>query len=465
VGNAEHRGRGNSDVVITWVAIDTPRQVIGLCCFTWTISWTMTLCLLFTVCCGASPVQAAPAAENVQPQADVIPVYSPLAEVEAGLLLLGLGDSLTQGTMAGTNNATNTLHAYLQNIAASLAQVSPITFSQPLFNVQEKRLGPFRIPINLGVDGADVFSLDGFEYYKRAGVEESFRTDAYLCDRLLLPFDNTYDKVLYPINVQARQPVSQIDAAVWHLDRLSQMADGRQALVIFWAGNNYALLHSGYSVDYVNEVLEVDGQQHDDLVLSEAEQGFIRARIDGFNSTIKAAANARGPYVQLVDIGQYLNDVLTGTTPVIVDGRVFSRKWIRGNSFTFDGVHPGYTGQAFSANVVLTRINAALGLQAPFYDLAAMLAQDPYIDRDGDGWAPGPAYTATGLTELLSLFKAPDDHDPAVQPELPADVWTRMSQILLGELLGITAPRQTAERLGVSPARSGEEDAGVRHQE
>jgi hypothetical protein len=48
---------------------------------------------------------------------------------------------------------------------------------------------------------------------------------------------------------------------------------------------------------------------------------------------------------------------------------------------------------------------------------------------------------------------------------LPADVWTRMSQILLGELLGITAPRQTAERLGVSPARSGEEDAGVRHQE
>jgi hypothetical protein len=357
------------------------------------------------------------------------------------------------------------LHAYLQNIAASLAQVSPITFSQPLFNVQEKRLGPFRIPINLGVDGADVFSLDGFEYYKRAGVEESFRTDAYLCDRLLPPFDNTYDKVLYPINVQARQPVSQIDAAVWHLDRLSQMADGRQALVIFWAGNNYALLHSGYSVDYVNEVLEVDGQQHDDLVLSEAEQGFIRARIDGFNSTIKAAANARGPYVQLVDIGQYLNDVLTGTTPVIVDGRVFSRKWIRGNSFTFDGVHPGYTGQAFSANVVLTRINAALGLQAPFYDLAAMLAQDPYIDRDGDGWAPGPAYTATGLTELLSLFKAPDDHDPAVQPELPADVWTRMSQILLGELLGITAPRQTAERLGVSPAKSGEGDAGVRHQE
>jgi len=214
-------------------------------------------------------------------------------------------------------------------------------------------------------------------------------------------------------------------------------------------GLMYALLHSGYPVEYVNQVLEINGQQRDDLVLSEAEQEVIRGRIDGFNATIKATAASRGPHVHLVDIGQYLNDVLTGATPVVVDGRLFSRKWIRGSSLTFDGVHPGYTGQAFLANFVLGRINEALGLQAPLHDLSSILAADPYVDRDGDGWALGREYQATGLTELLFLFKDPHDADPGVQVELPPDVWDLISQILLRELLGIPAVQQAAERMGV----------------
>jgi hypothetical protein len=134
---------------------------------------------------------------------------------------------------------------------------------------------------------------------------------------------------------------------------------------------------------------------------------------------------------------------------VVVDGRLFSRKWIRGNSFTFDGVHPGYTSQAFIANFVLERINEALGLQAPLHDLSPILAADPYVDRDGDGWAPGPDYQAAGLTELLFLFKDPDDADPGVQVELPPDVWDLISQVLLRELLGIPSMLPAAERLGV----------------
>jgi hypothetical protein len=68
------------------------------------------------------------------------------------------------------------------------------------------------------------------------------------------------------------------------------------------------------------------------------------------------------------------------------------------------------------------------------------------------------------LTELLFLFKDPDDHDPAVRPELPADVWTRISQILLGEILGLPALRPTAARLDQN-ARSGDGDGGMRYQE
>jgi hypothetical protein len=524
------------------------------------------------------------------------------AEAKPQVVLIGLGDSLTHGTMDGTNNAVNTLHAYLQNIAASLRQVTTLAFSQPLFDVEEQRLRPLQVPTNLGVDGADAFSLEGISYYKRAGVEESFITNAYLCDkRLPGHLEDDYDKVLYPINLLAHQPVSQLDAAIWHLDRLAAAAYGGKVLVIFWVGNNdsstaalgaggenpafiplpleqiepeitpslrlvlrvaqqqgalsfaaytmstiernltalqdfvsqyeqlltrldadgrlttgqvelflltlpyyssvgylfdsddleyylqklnptytvpptftrvappgapitdplkgdrvslltfglmYALLHSGYAVEYVNQALEIDGQQRDDLVLSEAEQSFIRARIDGFNATIKAAAASRGPQVHLVDIGQYLNDVVTGVTPIVVDGRRFSREWIRGSSFSFDGVHPGYTGQAFVANFVLARLNEALGLDAPLHDLSTILASDPYVDRDGDGWAPGPAYQAAGLTELLFLFKDPNDADAATQVELPADVWDLISRILLRELLDLPQVRSAAERLG-----------------
>ena len=58
----------------------------------------------------------------------------------------------------------------------------------------------------------------------------------------------------------------------------------RVSLLTF--GFMYALLGTGYSVDYVNQVLEVDGHQRDGLVLSEEEQCFIMSRIDRYNNAI-----------------------------------------------------------------------------------------------------------------------------------------------------------------------------------
>ncbi len=569
------------------------------------VLWGLSLCALWLAFFDSRAVWAASDLLEATMGSRTAPPSRRASETTPAVVLLALGDSLTHGTMDATNNALNTVQAYLQRVAEALGQVLSLTFTQPFFSLNEERLRPFHVPSNLGVDGADAFSLEGIEYYKRAGVDESFVTEAYLCDKLLPPFlKDKYDKVLYPISLLARQAVSQLDAAIWHLQRLA--ANGGQAVVVFWVGNNdastaalgsggqnpsylpmpfelvepeltpalrlllrvaqqqgalsfapytmaaierhltalqdfvnqydhllarletevqlaagqmelllltlpyysavgylfdsddlefylqklnpaytvpstfkrvappggpitdplagdrvslltfglmYALLSSGYTVDYVNRALEIDGQQRDDLVLSEDEQGVIRARIDGFNAAIGAAAAARGPHVHRVDIGQYLNDVLTGATPIVIDGRTFSRKWIRGSSFTFDGVHPGYTGQAFIANFVLARLNEALGLAAPLYDLSAILASDPYVDRDGDGWAPGPVYTASGLTELLFLFKDPHDGDATVQPVLPRDVWQRISQVLLEEILGISSVQQAAERLGVGSAR------------
>ncbi|MBK1701479.1 hypothetical protein [Thiococcus pfennigii] len=534
------------------------------------------------------------------------PAVAPAGPLQAAApptLLLGLGDSLTHGTMDATNNATNTLNAYLQGVADSLGQVMPLTFSQPLFDDAGVRLDPFVKPTNLGVDGANIFSMVGLEYYKRAGVDESYPSDDYLCDPILpRRLEDKYDRVLYPLNLLHGAPASQMDGARWWLKR-SALDPWTSGLVILWIGNNdssaaslgaggksptyqplpfdaiaaelspglrrllgeaearglvsfepftesailrnltdladfeaqygqlldlleypagrlpagfdlfaltlpyytgvgylmdaedlelylrklspdysvpasfarpqpglttavngdrislftflmmYTLLGTGASIDEVNAILEdADGTQADGLVLSEAEQRLIVERIEGFNALIRSAIAARGPRMHLVDMGALLNDALTGATTIEVGGRAFTRRWGRGHAFSMDGVHPGHTIQGYVANQVIAAINEATGAEAPDRDLETIMASDPYVDRDGDGWVPGPDSVSAGVAELLALFRDPDDGDAAVQPVLPADIWDQISAILVRSLLGIEAVRGEAERLGIAEA-------------
>ena len=156
-----------------------------------------------------------------------------------------------------------------------------------------------------------------------------------------------------------------------------------------------------------------------------------------------------GPNVHVFDIGQFLKDALTGKLEIIVNGRLLTRKWIRGCGFSLDGVHPGYLGQALIANEVLESMNSILGLEAELYDLSDMMMIDPYVDQDLDGWAPGPQYEATGLAELLFLFTDPDDTNPNVGVALPPDIWDIISDILLREILPIPQIRDEAIRQGI----------------
>jgi len=520
------------------------------------------------------------------------------AGIEPPILFFCLGDSLSHGTMDATNNSINTLNSYVQKVADSLANEIPLYFTQPLFDDQQNRLDPFIVPTNLAVDGSDIFSLVGLEYYKRVGADKSFFSRDYLADKFLPSLlKDKYDKVLYPINLLAKKPVSQLSAATWLLRYGAPMAGIEKAICIFWEGNNdsglaalgaggqnpvfqplpfdvvkpelkpalqlllslgeptgavsfepytqaaiernlteiddfvklyefnvnmlelvnsispvdtdfflltlpyysgmgylmdsedlefylqkvnpaytvpatfkrvptndpvkgdrvtlftfgmmYALLGTGHSVDDVNRVLETDGQQRDGLVLSEEEQQFIMTRIDAYNEAIKTAAASSGPNFHIIDIGQFLNDVFSGKITIVVNGRILTRKWVRGCGFSLDGVHPGYLGQALVANVVLEYLNGNLGLSAELYDLGDIMMTDPYVDQDGDGWAPGPQYNASGITELLFLFKDPNDNDPEVQVELPPDVWDLISDILLGQILQVQEIRDEAIRQGI----------------
>jgi len=525
----------------------------------------------------------------------------------SGTVLIGIGDSLTHGTLDATNNKVNTEHAYLQLVANALDEVVPLVFSQPFFNEKKHRMHPYQVPTNLAVDGSTIFTIDGIRYGKRNGEDENSIDSDYICDEWL-PFNlkTTYEKVLFPINLKARTGVTAVDAAVWHLDELSDMPAPNDAIIIMWSGNNdssaaalgggekptsmpipfelaeqevtwglrrlinfgvrrgeigfepftmamiernlttttdfhaqyasvmsrltegtfltsdrydifvltlpyygsvafqvdsedleyyfqkidptysvpptfarvappgepitdplagdrvslltfafmYLLLDSGYSPDYVNRALEIDGVQRDGLVLSQVEQQYIQRRIDSYNDAIRSAAN-RYPNVHLVDAGGELNEGLAGDNVVIVGGKRLGRKWVRGSGFSLDGVHPSYTAHALIANYVIECLNAGLGLNAAPYDLEQILPTDPYVDFDGDGFPPGPDYTPHGMTEMLFLLTDPDDTDPTIVPVIPDDVWTKFSRVLLRDALGIPALQAEAERLGITVENAG----------
>ncbi|MBN2108743.1 MAG: hypothetical protein JW832_15060 [Deltaproteobacteria bacterium] len=508
----------------------------------------------------------------------------PFAALDHDYVLIGLGDSLTQGTMDAADNSLNTPHAYLQRVHDSLAAVLDIALSQPLLDLEEKRIAPFDLPTNLGIDGSDVFTMDGLSYYKRTGSLSNRRSRRYLCNGLLpWRLRDRYDNTLYPYNLLCGGPASQLDSAAWLLHFLQRRKAGR-GIFIVWIGNNdsssaalgygthnpvfaplpysiiesrlrpgiaavlgwaqkgglisfepytpasiernltdasdfaaqfehvlsrletdvpglydrndvfictlpyyssvgylfdsddlefylgqldpsyrvppsfaraalpgepvtdftrgdrvnlitfmcmYGLLATGADAATVNRVLETDGGQNDGLVLSENEQAVIRSRIDEFNSAIRQAVQKRSGSIRLIETGPWLNDILTGAEPFQIDEKRLTRKWVRGSSFTLDGVHPGYTGQAVIANKITESINAALGLAPPPADLSAIMAADPYIDHDGDGWAPGPTYAASGMTGILFLFRDPDDADPEAMPALPADIWWLISDAIL----------------------------------
>jgi len=215
----------------------------------------------------------------------------------------------------------------------------------------------------------------------------------------------------------------------------------------------YALLSSGYSSGYVNSILDRNGVQQDGLVLSEAEQQTIMTRIDEFNDAIRALAASHGDTMRVVEVGEYLNAGLLGDIQIPVNGRILSRNWVRGGGFTLDGVHPNPIGQSLIANFVLERLGAELGISAPLYPLSAVAAMDPYWDKDGDGWAPGPPWTAPGIAELLHLFRDPNDAEASVGVVLPDDVWDRISDVLLGEILKVPAIRAQAEKMNVAAPR------------
>jgi hypothetical protein len=382
--------------------------------------------------------------------------WAPRFGIERALCVLWIGNNDSSTAALGQGGANP---AFLPVPLAQIAPaVEPILFWLMFFGAVtgEASFAPYApAAIERNLSDLDDFAAQYDAVLMRMRAETSasgVEVDYFL---LTLPYYSAvgylFDSEDLEFYLRKLDPSYSVPPSFARVDlRNDPLSGDRISLLTF--GFMYALLSTGYSSAYVNTILETGGTQQDGLVLSEAEQRFIMARIDGFNETIHAIADRSGDSVHVVEIGELINAAFLGHLPVSVNGRNLTRKWIRGGGFTFDGVHPNLTGQSLIANFLLSEMGGELGVSPPLYDLSAVAALDPYWDSDGDGWAPGPPWIASGIPELLHLFRDPDDRSASIGVELPADVWQRISGVLLGELLELPGIRAQAQRMGVEAA-------------
>ncbi|MFP4388419.1 MAG: SGNH/GDSL hydrolase family protein [Desulfococcaceae bacterium] len=147
------------------------------------------------------------------------------------------------------------------------------------------------------------------------------------------------------------------------------------------------------------------------FVLTPEEAAPIQERVAALNQLI--ADLARRPNVHLVDVNGTLERLAAGE--ITVAGNNLTRTW-GGGAFSLDGIHPSNTGYALLANRHVAALNAAMpDLAVPELDLSVVWENDPYRDRDGDGYVYGPEFPPVIEPSLLPLADC-DDADPDVWP-------------------------------------------------
>ncbi len=155
--------------------------------------------------------------------------------------------------------------------------------------------------------------------------------------------------------------------------------------------------------------------RNDAFSLTSEEAALIDARITAINAHIASLADENGN-VTLVNLVPFFGSIRN--KEVMVDGQLVLRSF-HGGLFSPDGFHPSNTGYAMIADEFVKVINQMNLIAAvPQVDVASVWASDPDRDKDGDGYAPGPA----DLTIIDSIF-APlmdcDDTDSTVLAPYP----------------------------------------------
>jgi lysophospholipase L1-like esterase len=95
----------------------------------------------------------------------------------------------------------------------------------------------------------------------------------------------------------------------------------------------------------------------DQFVLDANEINTINARVAAYNNIIQSVASSSG--AALVDINAVFREL--ATTGINVGGITFTKNFLTGGIFSYDGVHPTAFGYAYVANVFIDAINDKFG--------------------------------------------------------------------------------------------------------
>ncbi len=399
------------------------------------------------------------------------------------VLLLNLGDSLTNGVQSARVHEFTQPHGFAALLATQLGVSADLVWSNPLLSLDSGvRIDPVTVPTNLGVSGATVQSL----------LQEQTGSGNPLLDSLMAPVPSL-----------AGRTVSQLEAAEFVAD----LHNSSQTLITLWIGNNDVLgavtasggtalrlpdisvflgdVSSGRDaatleanldeivrrlglipgarifianlprvarigflfdredigrlsglaalplqprggealgfapfVAAVAPALDQDAltlnlatavsASVDGNLLDRFEAAILDARVASINAHIATLAEREN--VHLVDIAALFESVQRGE--IQVGGRILRKTFGAGGLFSLDGVHPSHTGHALIANAFIERIASALQIVIPPVSLETVMAADPYIDVDRDGFAPGPG--GAFVDPLLLPLADCNDADPAL---------------------------------------------------
>lgn len=110
------------------------------------------------------------------------------------------------------------------------------------------------------------------------------------------------------------------------------------------------------------------------LVLDRDEVAIAQQAVNSFNQIISSICSSTklkdDKSIPVVDINKFLYDIKKNG--YIIAGEKYTSDYIKGNLFSFDGVHPSSKGQALVANEFIKVINDRYKANIPFVDFTAI---------------------------------------------------------------------------------------------
>lgn len=249
------------------------------------------------------------------------------------------GDAITNG---GTFNAlyAQTVDSLMKNGAKGAVSNIPSITSIPFFNT---------VPANaIPVGGTNVALLNA-AYANYNALVEGYRVATVISDEeaalrtisfveganYMITSDPNLTALTNPTNGQPVPKIRQLKAG--ELVTLTLPQD--------------SLKCAGWGTQ-----VPVPGQ----YILLSQEIDNINTAVNGFNTTIKTIADAKG--LAYVDSNSKLKEVQSGLK---FNGTNFTTEFVRGGAFSLDGVHPTTRGYVIIANTFIEAINKAYNANIP----------------------------------------------------------------------------------------------------